>query len=185
MYFRLLLMDFVLELLEYLPVLSAEDDVVVSYRILEEVVREDSMIPHLQEHLGAAQVASVLVLHESCLLTEHSPEVCRSLEERDISFSHLPVNGDSYSRFKMGVVGILLHHIERHCAVRKQHCSSARGNLRRVCLESAPPRKGVADCHREEGWHVTLAGRRDPLGIEKGESKTAGVPESIQKVEAA
>ena len=37
---------------------TAEDDVVVSDRIPEEIVREDSRIHHLEEHLSAAQVTS-------------------------------------------------------------------------------------------------------------------------------
>ena len=54
---------------------TAEDDVVVSYWVPEEIVREDSGILHLEENLSAAQVASVLVLYEGCLLAEHTPEV--------------------------------------------------------------------------------------------------------------
>lgn len=96
---------------------TAEDDVVVSDRIPEEIVREDSRIHHLEEHLSAAQVTSVLVLNEDCLLAEHAPEVCRGLEDRDIAFGHLSMDGDSNSRFEMGVVGILLNHVERHGAV--------------------------------------------------------------------
>ena len=109
--------------------LSAEYDVVVSDRVLEEIVREDSRILHMKEHLSAAQVTSVLVLHEGGLLAEHTPEVCRSLEDCDISFGHLSVDGDSNSRFEMSVVGILLNHVERHGAMCKQHTSRARVNL--------------------------------------------------------
>lgn len=108
---------------------TAEDDVVVSDRVPEEIVREDSRIHHLEEHLSAAQVTSVLVLNEDCLLAEHAPEVCRGLEDSNIAFCHLTVNSDSYSRFEMGVVGIPLHHIERHGAVSKQNLSRCRINL--------------------------------------------------------
>ena len=44
--------------------LPAEDNVVVSYWALEEIVREGSGILHLEEYLSAAQVASVLVRNE-------------------------------------------------------------------------------------------------------------------------
>ena len=77
--------------------LSAEDNVVVPDRVPEEILREDSRILHLEEHLGAAQVASVLVLHEGRLFSEHTYKVRRGLEERDIAFCHLPVDGYSYS----------------------------------------------------------------------------------------
>ena len=105
---------------------TAEDDVVVSDRIPEEIVREDSRIHHLEEHLSAAQVTSVLVLNEDCLLAEHAPEVCRGLEDSNIAFCHLTVNSDSYSRLEMRVVGVPLDHIERYGAVREQHCSGNR-----------------------------------------------------------
>ena len=59
---------------------TAEDDVVVSDRVPEEIVREDSRIHHLEEHLSAAQVTSILVLNEVRLLAEHTPKVRRGLE---------------------------------------------------------------------------------------------------------
>ena len=89
------------KLLKQLPLLSAEDDVMVPDRVPEEILREDSGILHLEEHLSAAQVPSVLVLQEGRLLAEHAPEVCRGLEDSYIAFCHLPVNGDTYSGFEM------------------------------------------------------------------------------------
>ena len=64
---------------------AAEYDVVVADRVLEEIVREDSRIPHLQEHLGAAQVASVLVLKQFRLLTELTADLCGCLDDCDIT----------------------------------------------------------------------------------------------------
>ena len=86
---------------------------VVADRVPEEVFRKNFRFFHLEKNLSSAEIPSILVLQQFRLLAEHTAEVGGCLEERDISFSHLAVDGNAYSRLKMRVVGVPLDHIER------------------------------------------------------------------------
>ena len=109
-------------LLQYLVedgfVVAWNDDVMVAYRVSEEILC-CLFVAELNHLLCAAQVGLALALHKHAFLSEMALEVAAHLEDCDWAWLHEPADANANSRLEVCVEFETIDHVKWNSAVGK------------------------------------------------------------------
>ena len=90
------------EVLQQFPMVTRKDDVVIAYRMSQEIVGL-IFIGELYYLLGATKIGLGLTSHKFSFSNKTTREVARDLEDGDRSFLHIPSDTHTDTRFEVGV----------------------------------------------------------------------------------
>ena len=160
--------------------MAGEEDVVVAERGGEQVGGETG---GLNMDLRATEPVFVLIGSQLNVLCHKLIQLSTDLEEGEPSGTELAVNGNPNPGLKMGVVAVILDDIEGHGAVRKEQVVAR--NLGQIDLETGCTGHFLRHGHRQHGRNIALAGRNNPITVQKCQSETTGSADCGQQVETA
>ena len=145
-------------------VVAVDDNVMISVGTGEEIV-DATVNCHLD--LGATEIALFKVSEDSACGDKVVLQVSAQLEYGDFFLFEIALDRNAYTRLKVGVKIVFVHHIKGQGAMGKNHFATLHIYSARVGLESPLTGDFVEDVHADHGGDIPFTGCHNALFVEE------------------